>query len=66
MALIDPAIDKLISKAESKYALSVLIAKRAKEISVSRKEFFSENRDHTPISVAAKEFEQGKISLSKY
>ena len=66
MALIDPPIDKLISKAGSKYALSVLVSKRAKEISVSKKEFFDEHRDQTPITMAAMEFDQDKIKMSKY
>lgn len=66
MALVDPPVDKLADKAGNKYALSVVIAKRAKELAVSRADFFNENRDQTPLSVAAKEFSNGQIVINKY
>lgn len=66
MSLIDPPIDKLIEKANTKYELSVLISKRAKELSISKKEFFNENINTSPISFAAKEYYNGKIFMNKY
>lgn len=66
MALIEPPIDKLIDMSGSKYALSVLVSKRAKKLAVSRAEFFNENRDISPISVAAQEYYDGHIVMNKY
>ncbi|MGN1259469.1 MAG: DNA-directed RNA polymerase subunit omega [Christensenellales bacterium] len=61
MSLNVPPIDSLINKAGNKYALSVLVAKRAKEISVSRADYFFDHKDVKPVSVAAKEFYDGVI-----
>lgn len=61
MSLNEPPVDKLIDKLGNKYALSVLVAKRAKEISISRADFFSENRRIKPVSVASSEFFEGVV-----
>ncbi|MBP3630207.1 MAG: DNA-directed RNA polymerase subunit omega [Clostridia bacterium] len=61
MSLNEPPVDKLIDKLGNKYALSVLVAKRAKEISISRSEFFNENRRIKPVSVASSEFFDGVV-----
>ena len=63
MSLNQPPVDKLIDKAGNKYALSVLVAKSAKEISISRAEFFNEHRQVKPVSVASQEFYDGVIKL---
>lgn len=63
MSLNQPQVDKLIDKAGNKYALSVLVAKRAKEISISRVDFFNEHRQAKPVSVAAQEFWDGIIKM---
>ena len=61
MSLNVPSIDSLTKLAGNKYALSVMVAKRAKEISVSRADFFFENRKAKPVSVAAEELYKGII-----
>ena len=63
MSLNTPSIDKLLGVAGNKYALSVLVAKRAKEISISRQDFFFENRQAKPVSVAAEELYSGIIKM---
>ena len=63
MSLNDPSIDNLLKKTGNKYALSVLVAKRAKELSISNAEFFFENRKVKPVSVAAKELNDGVIKM---
>ncbi len=63
MSLNQPQVDKLIDKAGNKYALSVLVAKRAKEISISRADFFNEHRQAKPVSVASQEFWDGVIKM---
>ena len=65
MSLNVPSIDKLINLAGNKYALSVLVSKRAKEISVSRADFFFENRKAKPVSIAAEELYNGIIKMPK-
>lgn len=65
MSLNVPSIDKLINLAGNKYALSVLVSKRAKEISVSRADYFFENRKAKPVSVAAEELYNGVIKMPK-
>lgn len=61
MSLNTPPVDKLIELAGNKYALSVLVSKRAKEISVSRAEYFNEHSNIRPVSVASEEFFKGII-----
>ena len=63
MSLNDPSIDSLLKKAGNKYALSVLVAKRAKELSVANADFFFENKKVKPVSVAAKELYEGIIKM---
>lgn len=63
MSLNDPSIDNLLKKTGNKYALSVLVAKRAKELSISNAEFFFENKKVKPVSVAAQELNDGVIKM---
>lgn len=63
MSLNSPSIDKLIGVAGNKYALSVLVAKRAKEISISRADYFFENKKAKPVTVAAEELYSGIIKM---
>lgn len=65
MSLNVPSIDSLIGIAGNKYALSVLVAKRAKEISISRADYFFENKKAKPVSVAAQELFEGTIKMPK-
>lgn len=63
MSLNSPSIDKLIGVVGNKYALSVLVAKRAKEISISRADYFFENKKAKPVTVAAEELYRGVIRM---
>lgn len=65
MSLNTPSIDNLTKTAGNKYALSVLVAKRAKEIAISRADYFFENRKAKPVSVAAEELFSGIIKAPK-
>ena len=66
MSLNTPTIDNLTKTAGNKYALSVLVAKRAKEIAISRADYFFENRKAKPVSVAAEELSMGIIKAPKF
>lgn len=65
MSLNTPSIDNLTKTAGNKYALSVLVAKRAKEIAISRADYFFENRKAKPVTVAAEELSSGIIKAPK-
>lgn len=66
MSLNTPSIDNLTKTAGNKYALSVLVAKRAKEIAISRADYFFENRKAKPVTVAAEELFSGIIKAPKF
>lgn len=56
MAMINPPIEVLFDKANSRYALVTAVSKRAKELLISKSEFFKENQKIKPIEFASKEF----------
>ncbi len=74
--IIDPPIDQLLSKVESKYALVIFAAKRARQIN----DYYSDlhqgsmfdnvgplvdsNIDDKPLSVALHEISADKLSLT--
>lgn len=60
--LVDPPIDKLIKKAECRYALTCAVAKRARTIIAQ-----SEQPDEgdKPITVACKEIYEGKQKIHR-
>lgn len=62
--LIDPPIDKIIEKAGCRYALACVVSKRARDLLVQEKDKLDET-GIKPISLAAKEFYEGKITASK-
>lgn len=62
--MIEPSIDKLLEKVESRYMLVTIIAKRAREI-VAGDDILVETDDHKPINIAIQEFDEGKIVYSK-
>ena len=65
MAWINPPIEEIIHKAGNRYALVTLVSKRAKELVVSRPEFFQENQKVKPIELACREFYQGVYTIKK-
>lgn len=60
--MIDPPIDKLIKKAECRYALTCAVAKRTREL-VSSEQNYLEKSGEKPISLACKEIYEGKIKI---
>lgn len=61
MAMIDPPIEVMIHKAGSKYRLVSLMSKRAKELLLTRPDFFLENMRVKPLEYASKEYYEGRI-----
>ncbi len=55
-----PPLDQLMDKADSKYTLIVLGAKRARQITENRPELL-QGGTINPVSIALKEISQGKV-----
>ena len=60
----EPSIDKLVEKVHCKYTLCCLVSKRARQI-VSQPNNFSPEVLEKPISEAAKELYEGKLSFTR-
>lgn len=60
--MIDPPIDKLIRKAECRYALTCAVAKRTRELVTSESNYLAESGEK-PITLACKEIYDGKIKI---
>ncbi|MDR3215954.1 MAG: DNA-directed RNA polymerase subunit omega [Clostridiaceae bacterium] len=60
--MIDPPIDKLITKAECRYALTCAVAKRARQLIAQEGDYLS-GQELKPISLACKEIYEGKLKI---
>jgi DNA-directed RNA polymerase subunit K/omega len=60
--MIDPPIDKLITKTPCRYALASGLAKRARELSATKAKELDETH-MTALSYAAHEIYDGKITI---
>ncbi len=60
--MIEPPIDKLIKKAECRYALTVAVAKRTKEL-VSQESNYLADSGEKPVTLACKEIFDGKLKI---
>lgn len=60
MSMVDPSIDKLAEKVDSKYTLVILAAKRAREITKP-----NENAKEKEVSTAFKEIFANEISYER-
>lgn len=57
--MIDPPIDKLIKRAECRYALTCAVAKRTRELLTSESSYL-ESSGEKPVTLACKEIYDGK------
>lgn len=62
--MTEPPIDKLIEKAECRYALTCVVAKRARQL-IGQEQEYLESTGLKPVSLAAKEIYEGKIVIAK-
>ncbi len=60
MSMVDPSIDKLAEKVDSKYTLVILAAKRARELTVP-----GENSPEKEVSTALKEIYNDTITYER-
>lgn len=62
--MINPSLDILVSKVDSKYTLVVLAAKRAREI-MDGEAPLVDSKSNKPVTVALEEVSQDKISFER-
>jgi len=62
--LLHPPIDEIKQKADSRYTLVIMAAKRARDL-VAEKPALVEIENNVPISIAAEEIVQGVISYRR-
>lgn len=58
--MINPPLDELLKKADSKYTLAVFAAKRAREI-IGGEAALVSSSSNRPVTIALEEIVQGKI-----
>ena len=62
--MINPSIDTLVTKVDSKYTLVVLAAKRAREI-MDGSVTTVDSKSHKQVTLALEEIAQGKITYER-
>jgi DNA-directed RNA polymerase subunit omega len=62
--LLNPPIDEIREKADSRYTLVILAAKRARDI-IDGKPRLTENETDVPVSAAAQEVYEDLITYSR-
>ncbi|MDF2571727.1 MAG: rpoZ 2 [Sporomusa sp.] len=62
--MINPSLDVLVQKVDSKYTLVVLAAKRAREI-MDGQPPLAESKSNKPVTIALEEVAQGKITYER-
>ena len=60
--MIDPPIDKLIKRAECRYALACAVAKRTRELLTSYSAYLA-NSGEKPFTLACKEIYEGTVKI---
>jgi len=62
--MINPSLNTLVEKVDSKYTLVVLAAKRARAI-MDGQSSFVESKSNKPVTIALEEIAQGKIAYER-
>ena len=62
--IIYPMIDILLKKVDNKFILSVIVAKRAKQL-ISGSHKLTKCDSKNPVTVAANELDEGRISFTR-
>lgn len=62
--MINPSLDSLVKKVDSKYTLVVLAAKRAREIMDGQQPLI-ECKSNKPVTIALEEVARGKITYER-
>jgi DNA-directed RNA polymerase subunit omega len=62
--MIEPSLNSLMKKVDSKYTLVVAAAKRARQLATGAKQLVADESDK-PVTVAIHEIEEGKIDYKR-
>ena len=62
--MINPSIDDLLKKADTKYTLAVLAAKRARQL-LDGSEPLVQSKSPRVVTIALEEIDQGKITYKR-
>lgn len=62
--MINPSLDSLVKKVDSKYTLVVLAAKRAREI-MDGQQTLIECKSNKPVTIALEEVAQGQMTYER-
>ncbi|MDI3508739.1 MAG: DNA-directed polymerase subunit omega [Clostridiales bacterium] len=63
--MIYPPLKDLLSRVDSKYALVVMVAKRARQLAEGEPKLVSDIPSNNPVTIAACEIAQGKITYER-
>lgn len=63
--MIYPPLKDLLSRVDSKYALVVMVAKRARQLAEGEPSLVSNIPSNNPVTIAACEIVQGKITYER-
>jgi len=59
--MLDPSVDQLQEKINSKYTLVTISARRAREIKEEGKSMLDHPKSHTYVGIALEEIDAGKL-----
>lgn len=62
--MINPSLDSLLEKVDSKYTLVVAAAKRARQL-MNEEQAHTNSRSKKPVSIALEEISQDKIKIER-
>lgn len=63
--MLEPSIDKLQEKIDSKYSLVTISAKRARQLQDDEKSLIEEPKSHMFVGVALEEIDAGKLYVKE-
>ncbi|AUJ26736.1 DNA-directed RNA polymerase subunit omega [Virgibacillus dokdonensis] len=63
--MLDPSIDSLLKKVNSKYSLVTLAARRARQISETKKVLIDNPKSYQYVGMALEEVQAGKLFIDE-
>ena len=62
--MVKPTVNDLLKKAENRYELVIATSKRARQLSMGA-EPLTEKKEESPVTLAADEIAEGKVTIVK-
>lgn len=63
--MLEPSIDKLQERIQSKYQLVILSSRRARQLADGEKPLIEEPKSHKLVGVALEEIAEGKLTINE-